>query len=390
MSKELTVQELEDVKQIVCDEVDAISDVLLEASHAIHANPELNFEEHFAHETLTGILDDQGLKPERGAYDLETAFEASVGDEGVCVAVLCEYDALPEIGHACGHNIIATASIGAGLGLQDLADDLGIRVKLLGTPAEEGGGGKIILLDNGAFEDAKCSMMIHPGYENVVNPTFTTIQQYTVEFFGKDAHAAGAPQEGINALDAQIQLFVNASTYRQQMVQSNRMHGVIKEGGFKPNIIPSYTKSEWYLRSLNKEGLDKLESDFYNFANAAALSTKCEVKITFPDYRYEEIDNNKTMYELYVANSADIDRKMILQKDATSAGLGSTDMGNISQVFPSIHPMLSIDAKNAVNHQPEYAAATITSGGHKAIYDGAYAMGTTIIDLAEKNLWDNL
>ena len=305
--------------------------------------------------------------------------------------MLCvEYDALPEIGHACGHNIIATASIGAGLGLQDLANDLGIRVKLLGTPAEEGGGGKIILLDNGAFEDAKCSMMIHPGYENVVNPTFTTIQQYTVEFFGKDAHAAGAPQEGINALDAQIQLFVNASTYRQQMVQSNRMHGVIKDGGFKPNIIPSYTKSEWYLRSLNKEGLDKLESDFYNFANAAALSTKCEVKITFPDYRYEEIDNNKTMYELYVANSADIDRKMILQKDATSPGLGSTDMGNISQVFPSIHPMLSIDAKNAVNHQPEYAAATITSGGHKAIYDGAYAMGTTIIDLAEKNLWDNL
>ena len=120
------------------------------------------------------------------------------------------------------------------------------------------------------------------------------------------------------------------------------------------------------------------------------MSTKCEVKITSPDYRYEEIDNNKTMYELYVANSADIDRKMILQKDATSPGLGSTDMGNISQVFPSIHPMLSIDAKNAVNHQPEYAAATITPGGHKAIYDGAYAMGTTIIDLAEKNLWDNL
>ena len=233
-------------------------------------------------------------------------------------------------------------------------------------------------------------MMIHPGYENVVNPTFTTIQQYTVEFFGKDAHAAGAPQEGINALDAQIQLFVNASTYRQQMVQSTRMHGVIKEGGFKPNIIPSYTKSEWYLRSLNKEGLDKLESDFYNFANAAALSTKCEVKITSPDYRYEEINNNKTVYELYMANSADINREMILQNDAKSQGLGSTDMGNISQVFPSIHPMLSIDAKNAVNHQPEYAAATITLGGHKAIYDGAYAMGTTIIDLAEKNLWDSL
>jgi amidohydrolase len=372
------------------DTLDSLYKELCDVSDWMYHNPELGFEEYETSKYLVNFIESKNAKVNYPSYSLETAFDVTFGDSGPLVVLCVEYDALPEIGHACGHNIIATASIGAGLGLQDLANDLGIRVKLLGTPAEEGGGGKIILLDNGAFEDAKCSMMIHPGYENVVNPTFTTIQQYTVEFFGKDAHAAGAPQEGINALDAQIQLFVNASTYRQQMVQSNRMHGVIKEGGFKPNIIPSYTKSEWYLRSLNKEGLDKLESDFYNFANAAALSTKCEVKITFPDYRYEEIDNNKTMYELYVANSADIDRKMILQKDATSPGLGSTDMGNISQVFPSIHPMLSIDAKNAVNHQPEYAAATITSGGHKAIYDGAYAMGTTIIDLAEKNLWDNL
>ena len=370
--------------------LDSLHKQLCDVSDWMYHNPEVGFEEYETSKYLVNFIESKNAKVNYPSHNLDTAFDVTFGDSGPLVVLCVEYDALPEIGHACGHNIIATASIGAGLGLQDLANDLGIRVKLLGTPAEEGGGGKIILLDNGAFEDAKCSMMIHPGYENVVNPTFTTIQQYTVEFFGKDAHAAGAPQEGINALDAQIQLFVNASTYRQQMVQTNRMHGVIKEGGFKPNIIPSYTKSEWYLRSLDKEGLDKLESDFYNFANAAALSTKCEVKITFPDYRYEEIDNNKTMYELYAANSADIDRKMILQKEATRPGLGSTDMGNISQVFPSIHPMLSIDAKNAVNHQPEYAAATITPGGHKAIYDGAYAMGATIIDLAEKNLWDSL
>ena len=372
------------------DTLDNLHKELCDVSDWMYHNPEVGFEEYETSKYLVNFIESKNTKVNYPSHNLDTAFDVTFGDSGPLVVLCVEYDALPEIGHACGHNIIATASIGAGLGLQDLANDLGIRVKLLGTPAEEGGGGKIILLDNGAFEDAKCSMMIHPGYENVVNPTFTTIQQYTVEFFGKDAHAAGAPEEGINSLDAQIQLFVNASTYRQQMVQSNRMHGVIKEGGFKPNIIPSYTKSEWYLRSLDKEGLDKLESDFYNFANAAALSTKCEVKITFPDYRYEEIDNNKTMYELYAANSADIERKMILQKEATRPGLGSTDMGNISQVFPSIHPMLSIDAKNAVNHQPEYAAATITPGGHKAIYDGAYAMGATIIDLAEKNLWDSL
>tara|TARA_B100002019_G_scaffold21870_1_gene16596 strand:+ start:2198 stop:3340 length:1143 start_codon:yes stop_codon:yes gene_type:complete len=370
--------------------LDQIFKELCDVSDWMYQNPELGFEEFKTSRYLVDFIESKNTKVNYPAHKLDTAFDVTFGKSGPLVVICVEYDALPEIGHACGHNIIATASIGAGLGLKDLANDLGIRVKLLGTPAEEGGGGKIILLNNGAFEDAKCSMMIHPGYENVVNPTFTTIQQYTVEFFGKDAHAAGAPQEGINALDAQIQLFVNASTYRQQMVQSNRMHGVIKEGGFKPNIIPSYTKSEWYLRSLNKEGLDKIESDFYNFANAAALSTKCKVKITFPDYRYEEINNNQKMYELYMTNSAEIGRKMILQKDAKSPGLGSTDMGNISQAFPSIHPMLSIDAKNAVNHQPEYAAATIAPGGHKAIYDGAYAMGATIIDLAEKNLWDNL
>ena len=370
--------------------LDGLFESLCDVSDWMYENPELGFQEFKTSKYLVDYIEKNSESVNYPSHGLETAFDITFGEKGPLTVICVEYDALPEIGHACGHNIIATASIGAGLGLKDIASKLGIRVKLLGTPAEEGGGGKIILINEGAFEDASCSMMIHPGYEDVVNPTFTTIEQYFVEYFGKDAHAAGAPDQGINALDAQIQLFVNASTYRQQMVQSNRMHGVITDGGFKPNIIPSYTKSEWYLRSLDKEGLDKLESDFYNFANAAALSTKCEVKITFPDYRYEEIDNNKTMYELYAANSADIDRKMILQKEATRPGLGSTDMGNISQVFPSIHPMLSIDAKNAVNHQPEYAAATITPGGHKAIYDGAYAMGATIIDLAEKNLWDSL
>ena len=300
--------------------LDDLHKELCDVSDWMYHNPELGFEEFETSKYLVDFIQSKNVKVNYPSHKLDTAFDVTFGDSGPLVVLCVEYDALPEIGHACGHNIIATASIGAGLGLQDIANDLGIRVKLLGTPAEEGGGGKIILLNNGAFEDAKCSMMIHPGSENVVNPTFTTIQQYTVEFFGKDAHAAGAPQEGINALDAQIQLFVNASTYRQQMVQSDRMHGVIREGGFKPNIIPSYTKSEWYLRSLNKDGLDKIESDFYNFANAAALSTKCEVKITSPDYRYEEINNNKTMYELYTANSADINREMILQKDAKSPG----------------------------------------------------------------------
>ena len=371
-------------------ELESIHKSLIEVSDWMYENPELGFEEYKTSEYLVNFIESFNGKVAYPTGGLDTAFEVTYGNEGPLVVLCVEYDALPEIGHACGHNVIATASIGAGLAIKDLADELGIRVKLLGTPAEEGGGGKIILLENGNFEDAVCSMMIHPGVENVVNPTFTTIQQYKVEFFGKDAHAAGAPEQGINALDAQIQLFVNASTYRQQMVSTNRMHGVITNGGFKPNIIPSYTSSEWYLRALNEDDLLKIESDFKNFVNAAAMSTKCDVKIESPDYRYTEIDNNKVMYELYKENSLSVDRKMILQSEAARPGLGSTDMGNVSLAMPSIHPMLSIDSGDAVNHQPEYAAATLTPGGHKAIYDGAYAMGATIIDLAEKNLWSEL
>ena len=370
--------------------LDSIHKQLTEVSDWMYENPELGFNEFKTSEYLVKFIESFDGKVAYPTGGLDTAFEVTYGNEGPLIVLCVEYDALPEIGHACGHNVIATASIGAGLAIKDLVDELGIRVKLLGTPAEEGGGGKIILLENGNFEDAACSMMIHPGVEDVVNPTFTTIQQYKVEFFGKDAHAAGAPEQGINALDAQIQLFVNASTYRQQMVSTNRMHGVITNGGFKPNIIPSYTSSEWYLRALNEDDLLKIESDFKNFVNAAAMSTKCDVKIESPDYRYTEIDNNKVMYELYKENSLSVDRKMILQSEAARPGLGSTDMGNVSLAMPSIHPMLSIDSGDAVNHQPEYAAATLTPGGHKAIYDGAYAMGATIIDLAEKNLWSEL
>ncbi len=370
--------------------LDSIYQELCNVNDWMYENPELGFEEYKTSKYLVEFIEKYSSKVQYPTHELDTAFQITFGESGPLVVICVEYDALPEIGHACGHNIIATAALGAGLSLKELASELGVRVKLLGTPAEEGGGGKIVLLERGAFEDASCSMMIHPGFENVVNPTFTTIQQYTVEYFGKDAHAAGAPDQGINALDAQIQLFVNASTYRQQMVQSNRMHGVIRDGGYKPNIIPSYTKSEWYLRSLNGEGLVELEKDFHNFVNAAALATKCKVKISSPDYRYEEIVNNETLFNLYLENSLEVGRKMILQQDATRPGLGSTDMGNISKAFPSIHPMLSIDAVDAVNHQPEYAAATITKGGHKAIYDGAYAMGATIIDLVEKNLWSKL
>ena len=376
-------------KEKVKASLDKLIPSLEEVSDWMYENPELGFEEYKTSEHLINYMRSNGLEVKTPVGGLDTAFSSSIGSSGPLVVLCVEYDALPEIGHACGHNIIATASIGAGIALKEIAEDLNIRVKILGTPAEEGGGGKIVLLDEGEFEDASCSMMIHPAPYNVANPTLTTIQQYKVEFFGKDAHAAGAPEEGINALDAQIQLFVNVSTFRQQLPRTNRMHGVIVDGGFKPNIIPSYTSSEWYLRALNGEDLDVLHKKFMNFVEAAALSTGCTFKTQSPDYRYSEVLNNKVMYDLFIENSKDVGREM-LYEDSSIQGLGSTDMGNVSLAMPSIHPMLSIDAGKAVNHQPEFAAATITKGGHKAIFDGAYSMAATIVDLAEKDLWSKL
>lgn len=376
-------------KEKVKASLDKLIPSLEEVSDWMYENPELGFEEYKTSEHLINYMRSNGLEVKTPVGGLDTAFSSSIGSSGPLVVLCVEYDALPEIGHACGHNIIATASIGAGIALKEIAEDLNIRVKILGTPAEEGGGGKIVLLDEGEFEDASCSMMIHPAPYNVANPTLTTIQQYKVEFFGKDAHAAGAPEEGINALDAQIQLFVNVSTFRQQLPRTNRMHGVIVDGGFKPNIIPSYTSSEWYLRALNEEDLDVLQKKFMNFVEAAALSTGCTFKTQSPDYRYSEVLNNKVMYDLFIENSKDVGREM-LYEDSSIQGLGSTDMGNVSLAMPSIHPMLSIDAGKAVNHQPEFAAATITKGGHKAIFDGAYSMAATIVDLAEKDLWSKL
>ena len=201
------------IKEQFKKDLESIHDNLIQVSDWMYENPELGFEEYKTSEYLVNFIKSFDKNVAFPTKDLETAFEITFGKKGPLVVLCVEYDALPEIGHACGHNIIATASIGAGLALRNHVDELGIRVKILGTPAEEGGGGKIILLDNGAFEDASCSMMIHPGPLNVANPTFTTIQQYKVEFFGKDAHAAGAPEKGRNALDAQIHIFVNVSTY---------------------------------------------------------------------------------------------------------------------------------------------------------------------------------
>jgi amidohydrolase len=381
-----------DLKQRARDAFEAVEGELRSISRWMYDNPEIAYEEREASRRLVEFLTAHGFDVEYPAYGLETAFAARVGSSGPEVIVCAEYDALPGVGHACGHNIIATSSVGAGAALSSLADELGCRITVLGTPAEEKFGGKVDLIRAGAFEGATASMMVHPApdFEEVVDPTALAIAHLSVEYRGKDAHASASPWEGRNALDAFVQLYMNVSTFRQQMRPTDKMHGIVTHGGDAPNIIPSLTRSEWYVRAATKERLDHLARRFRDMAEAAASSTACEVSITPQGHEYEDLIHEPTMIDLYLANSEALGRPMRRETPEDALNAGSTDMGNVSHVVASIHPYVGMATGGAVNHQPEFAAHTITEDGDRALRDSALAMAWTIIDLAEGDLWDQL
>lgn len=355
----------------------------------MYDNPELAYKEFESSRRLGEFLGEHGFDVNYPAYGLETSFEANAGSSGPRVVICCEYDALPGVGHACGHNIIATAALGAGIATAAMADELGIRVTVLGTPAEEGGGGKVALIDAGAFEDASASMMIHPSPKDQLDPSFQARESFTVEYFGKESHAAFAPQVGINALDAFVQAYLNVATFRQHMLPDDRVHCIITHGGEASNIIPAYTASSWGIRSGTNERLQELVPKIKACFEAAATATGCRIEVTPDDYPYLNMANNSVMTALYSANSASLGRTMPTEAEMGASG-GSSDMGNVSQVVPSIHPMLGIECGDAVNHQKAFAAATVTPSGDDAIRDGALAMAYTIIDMAEQDVWDTL
>ncbi|HEX6220922.1 MAG TPA: M20 family metallopeptidase [Acidimicrobiia bacterium] len=367
----------------------AVEDDLRQLSRWLYDNPEIQYKEYESSAKLAGYLSTHGFSVNHPTHGLDTAFEATVGTGGPRVVICCEYDALPEIGQACGHNIIATAAVGAGIAVADLVDDLGIRVTVLGTPAEEGGGGKVDLIDAGAFEDAAASIMIHPSPRDLLDPSFQARTSFTVEYHGKESHAAFAPQQGVNALDAFVQAYMNVATLRQQILPTDRVHCIIDHGGDATNIIPKYTKSTWGIRSASSERLSELIPKVHACFEAAASATGCRLEVNQIGHSYLNMINNEVMTELFQANSTALGRPLPIEADVGVSG-GSSDMGNVSQVVPSIHPMLAIETGGAVNHQAEFAAATITDSGNLAIRDGALAMAHTIIDLAENELWARL
>lgn len=384
MGNETSQKELDSIKDLVCSEVDARASMLIEASHAIHENPELNFEEHFAHELLTGILEDEGLNPARKAYDLETAFEAQVGADGPSVAVLCEYDALPDIGHACGHNIIATAGLGAGLAAATVAEQMGGSLRILGTPAEEGGGGKVFMGDRGAFENVDAALMVHPASGDLVKMNTIAIHRLQVEFEGEAAHAAASPHRGKNALDAAVLGYQNVAALRQHIRPDERIHGIFTDAGRKPNIVPEFSSMEWYVRSKNIKTLEPLKKRVLSCLEAGAMASSCAMSHSWVDPYYADMVDNETICTLYAANANRIGRDP-LEPDNENKVVGSTDMGNVSYLVPSIHPMIGIAPYGVPIHTPDFALYARSETGDSGVIDGAKILAMTIVDLWANN-----
>ncbi|NNC39760.1 MAG: M20 family metallopeptidase [Acidimicrobiia bacterium] len=369
---------------------ESVESELQEISRWMYDNPEIAFEEHETSARLVSFLTEHGLEVEYPAYGLDTAFVARAGSSGPEVIICAEYDALPGVGHACGHNIIATSALGAGVALAGLADDLGLRLTVLGTPAEEMRGGKVDLIQAGAFDGAAASMMIHPSPEDVLDPDVLAVRHIDVTFHGIDSHASFAPQIGINALDAFVQAYVNVATLRQVFFPTDKVHCIITHGGDAPNIIPSTTKSSWYVRAGTKTRMTELYAKVIACFEGAATATGCTFEVEEIGHPFEDLVSNPILTDRFNANITALGRTMKRATDFDPGAAGSTDMGNVSHLVPAIHPMLGIDAGGHVNHQPEFAAHTVTPDGQKAIRDGALAMAWTVIDLAEEGLWEEL
>ncbi|XP_046561910.1 xaa-Arg dipeptidase-like isoform X3 [Haliotis rubra] len=371
------------MKKIACVEIDKHADELNKLSQAIWEKPELNFKEVNAHNVLTDFLEKHGFEVER-KYKLNTAFRAVFGKDGTGphVAILCEYDALPEIGHACGHNLIAELGVAAGLGVKAAlqATGAGGKLTVLGTPAEEGGGGKLDLINAKVFDDVDIAMMAHPSPCVTAFPTCLAIVACNIKFHGKASHAAGFPWKGVNALDAAVLCYQNISCLRQQMKPDWRVHGIINNGGAKPNIIPELTELEYYLRAPTDAELNVLKEKVSKCIEAAATATGCTAECDF-DRAYTNVVTNKTLANAFVANAESLGVEFTPQEQLAGLAMGSTDMGNVTYVVPGIHPMYYVGVKDCLNHTREFTTVAGSPEAQPYTLDMGKALAMTAIDV---------
>jgi len=399
-----------DVKDAIAGTVSGARERLTGLSHRLHAHPEVAWHEEHAAAWVAAELADAGFTVETNACGLPTAFIARAGTGPLHVGICAEYDALPGLGHACGHNIIAAAAVGAGLALAAAADELGLTVTVFGTPAEEGGGGKVYMLERGAFDGVHAAMMVHPGPVDVAEARPFAVSHLLVRFQGQATHAAAYPEQGVNAADAFTIAQVAIGLLRQQLLPSTRVHGVVTHGGDAPNIIPDRTRGRWYVRAGTLQELAGLEPRVRRCFEAGALATGCDLHIETEAPPYAEFRNDPGLLPLYRANAERLGRRFVLDAPsgpdspagpdgAAGAGPGgpgsaadlalagrmnraSTDMGNVSLVLPAIHPYIGIGSLPAVNHQQAFAAHCVTPAADQALIDGAIGLAWTAADAA--------
>ncbi|REE71331.1 amidohydrolase [Rhodococcus wratislaviensis] len=356
-------------------------DELLGLSHRIHGTPEIAFEEHQAAALVGDALRRAGFDTTVGVYGLDTAVEAIYGSGDLTVAICAEYDALPEVGHACGHNMIAAAGVGAALALAAVADEAGLRVKLLGTPAEEHGGGKIPMLEAGAWDDAALSLMVH-GASGTDMPCASlwmqAVDRFEVTFTGRAAHAAGAPEHGINA-GAAATIALNAiGLVRQQFRAKTRVNAFVSHGGEVTNIIPARTVVQVEVRAPEIEEWREVKTRVLACFEAGALATGCEWTYTTTEPPYAPMIQNPLLADIWDRNLQATGRELT----SASLGGGSSDMGNVSQVVPSIHPTVAVLGSTAIPHNSDFADAAASPAADAAVLDGATALAWTVLDIA--------
>jgi amidohydrolase len=362
---------------------------LVALSHRIHANPEIGWEEEKSSAWVAEAIADAGFEVRRGVFDLPTALIAKAGSGPLHIAFCAEYDSLPGIGHACGHNVIAAMSVGAAIAAAKVADEAGLTISLFGTPAEEicNAGGKIELLERGAFDGVHAAMMVHPAPVDMVEPAIIAAAQFEVSYTGKAAHAAAFPERGINAADALTLAQTAIGLLRQHIRPSERIHGIITKGGDAPNVIPASTAATYVARAESLDKLRLLLPRVHRCFEAGALATGASLKLVGGDKPYAEMRHDAALATIYRENATAIGRKLIDAKGLKvppefAKAAGSTDMGNLSLRLPSIHPMIGLNCMPAVNHQPEFAAHCILPEADRAVFDGALALAWTAIDAA--------
>ncbi|WP_059104923.1 M20 family metallopeptidase [Shouchella shacheensis] len=369
------------MKQTIQETIDSRKMNFYEISQYVGKNPELGHEEYLACEALTKELRENGFNVTVGTCGLETAFEAvyDSGKPGPKIAFMAEYDALPELGHACGHNLIGTTAVAAGVGLSQALSETGGTVYVYGTPAEETRGGKVTMADNGVFDHLDVAMMVHPYDRHEESGSSLAMDAIQFDFHGKAAHAAASPHEGINALDAVIQTFNSINALREHMTSDVRIHGIIAEGGQAANIVPNFARAQFYVRAATRAGLDPVLEKVKNCAKGAALATGAKLETSFYEFSYDDMNTNKTLSTIYKDNT--IELGIAKEEIHPKQGGGSLDMGNVSQVVPSIHPYVKITDEGVACHTHGFQEAAMSEQGLEGLLLGAKSMALTGYDI---------